>query len=272
MEQETIKAPNQRFLSPTATHADSPIAFRPGPKLPKSNLKEVIGLTVTEETTPADCETPVGPVDPDRLQSPISPYERACGASPTNTRGPNLEKARDKFSHSQEQICVEEAPRPSNVLSADRDRVGTHSVKSDTNLPSAANSKGDGVSLGVNNAGTRRLNRIMNWIKLHRAPRKRSTDSSGVADYETNMIKQGPSGKRRIQWETDVLEVWFAGCHSGKLCNLLTTYNHESTAFTVDVGGGAVEDNVEYQLSKISLRWLVFLGRNLAFLLTVPAG
>ncbi|CEL63253.1 putative protein YEL023C OS=Saccharomyces cerevisiae (strain ATCC 204508 / S288c) GN=YEL023C PE=4 SV=1 [Rhizoctonia solani AG-1 IB] len=238
MEQETIKTPNQRFLSPTATHADSPIAFRPGPKLPKSNLKEVIGLTVTEETTPADCETPVGPVDPDRLQSPISPYERVCGASPTNTRGPNLEKARDKFSHSQEQIRVEEAPRPSNVLSADRDRVGTHSVKSDTSLASPATSKGDGVSLGVNNAGTRRLNRIMNWIKLHRAPRKHSTDSSGVADYETNMIKQGPSGKRRIQWETDVLEVWFAGCHS-------------------DVGGGAVEDNVEYQLSKISLRWMI---------------
>ncbi|KAH8104644.1 hypothetical protein BXZ70DRAFT_601721 [Cristinia sonorae] len=37
---------------------------------------------------------------------------------------------------------------------------------------------------------------------------------------------------------TDVLEVWFAGCHS-------------------DVGGGAVKDDVEHSLSEITLRWMV---------------
>jgi uncharacterized protein (DUF2235 family) len=37
---------------------------------------------------------------------------------------------------------------------------------------------------------------------------------------------------------TDVMEVWFAGCHS-------------------DVGGGAVTDNTKHSLAQISLRWMV---------------
>ncbi|KAI0632336.1 hypothetical protein C8Q77DRAFT_1125094 [Trametes polyzona] len=42
----------------------------------------------------------------------------------------------------------------------------------------------------------------------------------------------------RIPGGTDVLEVWFAGCHG-------------------DVGGGAVDDDVEVSLSDITLRWMV---------------
>ncbi|KAL1951077.1 hypothetical protein VTO73DRAFT_226 [Trametes versicolor] len=38
--------------------------------------------------------------------------------------------------------------------------------------------------------------------------------------------------------ETDVLEVWFAGCHC-------------------DVGGGSVQDSVEHTLARIPLRWMI---------------
>ncbi|CAL1713203.1 unnamed protein product [Somion occarium] len=41
-----------------------------------------------------------------------------------------------------------------------------------------------------------------------------------------------------IQGGTDVLEVWFAGCHS-------------------DVGGGSVPDGTKYSLANITLRWMV---------------
>ncbi|KAF8443037.1 hypothetical protein L210DRAFT_3643925 [Boletus edulis BED1] len=39
-------------------------------------------------------------------------------------------------------------------------------------------------------------------------------------------------------WTTDVLEVWFAGCHS-------------------DIGGGNVEDDVQVSLAQITLHWMV---------------
>lgn len=44
--------------------------------------------------------------------------------------------------------------------------------------------------------------------------------------------------KRETRRETDVLEVWFAGCHS-------------------DVGGGSVSDETVRRLSDISLRWMI---------------
>ncbi|TFY82219.1 hypothetical protein EWM64_g1791 [Hericium alpestre] len=40
------------------------------------------------------------------------------------------------------------------------------------------------------------------------------------------------------QWETDVLEVWFAGCHC-------------------DVGGGSVENGTPHSLARIPLRWMI---------------
>ncbi|KAF8628631.1 hypothetical protein AX15_003766 [Amanita polypyramis BW_CC] len=47
-----------------------------------------------------------------------------------------------------------------------------------------------------------------------------------------------PSGGRGDDEECDVLEVWFAGCHS-------------------DVGGGAVPNNTDHSLANITLRWMV---------------
>ncbi|KAI0673864.1 hypothetical protein C8Q78DRAFT_656594 [Trametes maxima] len=57
--------------------------------------------------------------------------------------------------------------------------------------------------------------------------------------------------------KTDVLEVWFAGCHCG-------TYFHPSTATAAherpdrtDVGGGSVEDDTPHTLARIPLRWMI---------------
>ena len=55
---------------------------------------------------------------------------------------------------------------------------------------------------------------------------------------------------------TDVLEVWFAGCHSGQFkfhklvfVNLLRVLP--------DIGGGNVQDDVKVSLAQITLHWMV---------------
>lgn len=49
---------------------------------------------------------------------------------------------------------------------------------------------------------------------------------------------QEPLPSRPDVFETDVLEVWFAGCHS-------------------DIGGGNVENGVKISLAQITLRWMI---------------
>ncbi|CAK3899752.1 Hypothetical predicted protein [Lecanosticta acicola] len=44
--------------------------------------------------------------------------------------------------------------------------------------------------------------------------------------------------RQEQQWDTDVLEVWFAGCHC-------------------DVGGGAVKNEERHRLAQIPLRWMI---------------
>ncbi|EJF63499.1 hypothetical protein DICSQDRAFT_154002 [Dichomitus squalens LYAD-421 SS1] len=60
------------------------------------------------------------------------------------------------------------------------------------------------------------------------------TDTSGPSDLSasTSSASSGANGG------TDVLEVWFAGCHS-------------------DVGGGAVSNSTKLSLSDVTLRWMV---------------
>ncbi|KAI8971176.1 hypothetical protein BD414DRAFT_501210 [Trametes punicea] len=57
-------------------------------------------------------------------------------------------------------------------------------------------------------------------------------------DYPTGEQLAEDALNNRIASGTDVLEVWFAGCHG-------------------DVGGGAVANTVEVSLSDITLRWMV---------------
>ena len=53
---------------------------------------------------------------------------------------------------------------------------------------------------------------------------------------------------------TDVLEVWFAGCHCGT--SLSSCTRHDAHNMT-DVGGGAVPNGTTHCLSDIPLRWMV---------------
>ncbi|GJJ14164.1 hypothetical protein Clacol_008424 [Clathrus columnatus] len=69
---------------------------------------------------------------------------------------------------------------------------------------------------------------------------KMTRRSSQIRDDERRLLALGrtyiPTSRKQLQ--TDVLEVWFAGCHS-------------------DVGGGNTPTDVRHALSKISLRWMV---------------
>ncbi|KAG8792628.1 hypothetical protein FRC12_005407 [Ceratobasidium sp. 428] len=68
-------------------------------------------------------------------------------------------------------------------------------------------------------------------------PPKPSTQMSGAARFE-EAWEQRHADPNKIEPDTDILEVWFAGCHS-------------------DVGGGEELNTTKYSLSNISLRWMV---------------
>ncbi|KAI0083381.1 hypothetical protein BDY19DRAFT_900387 [Irpex rosettiformis] len=74
---------------------------------------------------------------------------------------------------------------------------------------------GEGVGVGVGGAGV----------------------SSGVSGSGGKETKEEEDLKKVVP-ETDVLEVWFAGCHC-------------------DVGGGSVRNNTRHNLARIPLRWMI---------------
>jgi hypothetical protein len=58
--------------------------------------------------------------------------------------------------------------------------------------------------------------------------------------------------------ETDVEEVWFAGCHCGKkpLCQI-QPLDAQHFICIIDVGGGSVPNGTRYSLARIPLRWMI---------------
>ncbi|KAJ6530943.1 hypothetical protein DFH09DRAFT_1183741 [Mycena vulgaris] len=69
---------------------------------------------------------------------------------------------------------------------------------------------------------------------------KRSTDADDKADDDAEQAKFESAfahGHRKTR-KTDVLEVWFAGCHC-------------------DVGGGSVQNDTRHSLARIPLRWMI---------------
>ncbi|QRW27126.1 choline transport protein [Rhizoctonia solani] len=116
-------------------------------------------------------------------------------------------------------------------------------IKSDVNLASALQS-GVGVAASIGVAGEKcepddkESNGIMSWLRSRGKPKKQSTHLSGGGKFEAAIEQQISDGENTNEQETDVLEVWFAGCHS-------------------DVGGGEERNDAEYSLSNISLRWMV---------------
>ncbi|KAH7340539.1 hypothetical protein B0J17DRAFT_715747 [Rhizoctonia solani] len=241
---ESIKsAVNPRFLSPTVQTYSPIVDLRPGSRLRGSNLKEVMDIAIVEATPPTDCET-----TPDTTvgRSPLWAGERADDASPTGTHGRTLGMPLSKLWHPREQTHVEasyssvngEIPKHSNPLGVDGANATLYATKSDASVASEVAPEGGATSSGANSVNTRLLDRIMNRLRVGQTPKKRSTDSSGAFEYEAAVSAQYQTGQNKNEWETDILEVWFAGCHG-------------------DVGGGAVSDTEEYQLSNVSLRWMI---------------
>ena len=59
--------------------------------------------------------------------------------------------------------------------------------------------------------------------------------------------------------ETDVKEVWFAGCHCGKYSSAVCALPSDLPQLPglQDVGGGAVKNEMRNNLARISLRWMI---------------
>lgn len=116
-----------------------------------------------------------------------------------------------------------------------------HPIKSDISLAAGITS-GLGVAASVGVAGEAETEKkpstgVFSWLK-NRVPKKHSTKMSGSAAFEEAWEEHHSDDGRPKEPETDVLEVWFAGCHS-------------------DVGGGEELNSAKYSLSNISLRWMV---------------
>ncbi|KAG8754368.1 hypothetical protein FRC12_011207 [Ceratobasidium sp. 428] len=77
---------------------------------------------------------------------------------------------------------------------------------------------------------------VLGWLRSRR-PKKASTELTGAAAFE-EAWEERHSDNGKKESDTDVLEVWFAGCHS-------------------DVGGGEELNTAKYSLSNIPLRWMV---------------
>lgn len=61
--------------------------------------------------------------------------------------------------------------------------------------------------------------------------------------------------------QTDVLEVWFAGCHTGSHTSYLSISayieNSADPPSRIDVGGGSVTDTTQYSLAQTTLQWMM---------------
>ncbi|KIO06146.1 hypothetical protein M404DRAFT_495935 [Pisolithus tinctorius Marx 270] len=75
------------------------------------------------------------------------------------------------------------------------------------------------------------VTRVFNLLRC-----KHGTSSEGNNPAENGISEPGP--EQSASSETDVLEVWFAGCHC-------------------DIGGGNVKDEEPSSLAQITLRWMV---------------
>ena len=57
--------------------------------------------------------------------------------------------------------------------------------------------------------------------------------------------------------ETDVLEVWFAGCHTGAFHSGVVNTCLHTCEHHIDVGGGSVSNSSQHNLARIPLRWMI---------------
>ncbi|KAJ7615876.1 hypothetical protein FB45DRAFT_757594 [Roridomyces roridus] len=85
---------------------------------------------------------------------------------------------------------------------------------------------------------TERLTDKLPALPLPKAFRRSSTDSSEETEIKNEEAYALDHARDHKTRPTDVLEVWFAGCHG-------------------DVGGGAVPNETPHSLARIPLRWMI---------------
>ncbi|CAE6520488.1 unnamed protein product [Rhizoctonia solani] len=250
-----VASPTQ-IRSPAATLRLPKTTSKPNPK------KDDVNITVTDATPPPQPSTPSVPpagqqpalwlgqgqtdlrnfFPPGPVQSP--------GAHEENQGGPS-----DESWHSREPTQVREGRPDSGVDGLDVENMEAGGkareqaskalppIKSEISLASGLQS-GVGVATSIGVAGekceldSKEPNGIMGWLRSKGKPKKQSTHMSGGVKFEAVMEQQISESGNIDEQETDVLEVWFAGCHS-------------------DVGGGEDHNDAEHSLSNISLRWMV---------------
>lgn len=240
-----------RVASPTQARAPPATALRSAPKSHNLNPAD-LNINVTAATPPTD--DAILP-DPPANQAPlwlgdgqtdlrnfVTSAPSSPGAHEENRGGPE-----DEAWHSREPTRVQRARPDSGVGGLGVEipataNTGLHTIKSEVSLVAGITSGlGVAASIGVagepNEADNKSSTGIMGWLRSFGA-KKQSTHMSGTVKFEEDWEENHSEGGKGKEREPDVLEVWFAGCHS-------------------DVGGGEELNTEKYSLSNIPLRWMV---------------
>lgn len=89
----------------------------------------------------------------------------------------------------------------------------------------------------------------------HSTPPKFEDGEAGLA---AEIQDPSVTGGGRTKSKTDVKEVWFTGCHSGRFfCRRVDLSKLRGFSVIADVGGGSVPNNTPHSLAFIPFRWMV---------------
>ncbi|QRV86492.1 choline transport protein [Ceratobasidium sp. AG-Ba] len=161
-----------------------------------------------------------------RGQTDLRDFFKAISVGSRN-RGEGSDRLGEGW-HSRDPTHVHSA-RPDSgvgVLEQDLDTKKNSSVEPGSSYePAVGNSMNTSLKNAVEEAG-------------FQAPPKSATKLSGGVAFEEAWRKRHPPPDGFKELDTDILEVWFAGCHS-------------------DVGGGSLPNKAKYSLSNVSLRWMI---------------
>ncbi|CAE6361859.1 unnamed protein product [Rhizoctonia solani] len=257
-EQGSPTAKQPRVASPTKIRSPAATLQLPSRVTKPNAKKDDVNITITNATPPPPQAPSLDDVPPGS-QPPLwlgqgqtdwrnfFPPVQSPGVHDEDRGGPA-----DESWHSREPTQVQRTRPDSGVDGLDIENMAAtgkaseqapqtlHTIKSDISLASALQS-GVGVAASIGVAGEtdqKQSTGIMGWLRSKGKPKKQSTHMSGGGRFEAVMEEQISESGKINEEETDVLEVWFAGCHS-------------------DVGGGEERNDAEYSLSNISLRWMV---------------
>ncbi|QRW15054.1 choline transport protein [Ceratobasidium sp. AG-Ba] len=239
----TVRSPVSTLRLPKAKKAAAKLSPIPEPDISVTAATpptEKANLPKEEETDQQGTLWLSGPGQTD-LRNFVSSAPSSPGIQDENQGGPN-----DESWHSREPTRVHGA-RPDSGVGLETEGQGgpvtnaeLPTIKSEVSLATGITA-GVNVSASIGAAGETTNEKkpstgVISWLRS-RMPKKASTQMSGAAEFE-EVWEEQHSDDGRKESTTDILEVWFAGCHS-------------------DVGGGEELNTAKYALSNISLRWMV---------------